>query len=740
MYPRSAILPLVLLLAPLPGAARQGPAETVRGHYEAAEAKRRAGDLAGAEAEFTAILAEGYHRVGRVYLAQSNPAAALAALESAAAYRPDSSEVLVDLAIADFRLARYDKAREVLGRVLAREPRNPAARHMLGKTYFMDGEYAKSAAELETALALAPGDYDVAYTLGLAYLKKGEQPRAARVYAGMVARLGEKPALRVLIGRAYRETGFLPEAIEEFKKAIALDADFPRVHYYLGLTYLLKDGAARLEDAAREFRVELDAHPDEYFANYYLGILAIIERTWEPAIGYLEKAASLQPTNPDPYFHLGQAYQGAERHEKAIEVLRKSIALNPDVAHNGFQVGTGYFRLGQSLLRTGQTAEAEKALQLSAELKSKSLKKDEQKTEAYLSAQSIAEHQGALPASAAEAVAAPAMDPGKAEALRAEADYYAKVLAAAHNNVGLLRAARQDFRGAAGQFALAAKWNPGHEGVNFNLGLANFKADLFKEAVAPLEAELAARPANLAAKRLLGMSYFMLADYYRATTLLSEVAALSPDDAGLAYPLALALAKVGRTDESNRLIQRMLARGDKTPQVHVLLGQAYYEEGDTAKALEELRAALAIDAKTPLAHFYSGMIHVRMGKFDDAVREFEAELANRPDDTQARYHLAFALLARQDSKRGVEVMRDVIARRPDYADARYELGKALLAQGAVAEAVTHLEVAAKLDPEAPHVHYQLGRAYVAAGRQAEGESHLETSRRLKEKARTEASQ
>jgi len=79
--------------------------------------------------------------------------------------------------------------------------------------------------------------------------------------------------VRVVFGRAYRETGYLTEAIEEFKKAVALDVHFARAHYYLGLTYLLKDGASRLSDAEQEFKIELASNPDEFFANYYLGIV-----------------------------------------------------------------------------------------------------------------------------------------------------------------------------------------------------------------------------------------------------------------------------------------------------------------------------------------------------------------------------------------------------------------------------------------------------------------------------------
>ncbi|HYO90602.1 MAG TPA: tetratricopeptide repeat protein, partial [Pyrinomonadaceae bacterium] len=302
MYLGSTLLPVLSLLLAL-----QSPQETLRKHYEAAEAHRRAGNLAAAETEYGAILAEGYGRLGRIFSAQKKYQDAVGVLEAAAQHGADSPEMLVDLAIAYFDLRQYEKALGAARKAVARDPRSASAHHMLGKSLFMLGKFAEATTELETALKLNTSDFDVAYTLGLAHLKQRQFAPAKQIYDLTIKFLGDRPQLRIIFGRAYRETGFLPEAIEEFKKAIALDPRFPRAHYYLGLTYLLKDGAAKLNEAAEEFKVELAANPDEYFANYYLGIIYVIDRKWDAAITLLEKASRIQPQNPDPYFHLGQA-------------------------------------------------------------------------------------------------------------------------------------------------------------------------------------------------------------------------------------------------------------------------------------------------------------------------------------------------------------------------------------------------------------------------------------------------
>ncbi|HET8782510.1 MAG TPA: tetratricopeptide repeat protein [Pyrinomonadaceae bacterium] len=738
MYLRLACLPFLLFSVFF-----QTQSDLFRRHYEEAGRAHAAGNFKKAEEEFNAILAEAYERLGKVYSAQGNYTASVAPFESAVAIRPAGLEGIVELSIAYFRTRQYQKSIDLLQPAISANPQYAPAHHMLGKSYFMLSQFDKATAELQTTLKLAPNDYDAEYTLGLAYLKQRQVPEAKQLFQHMVDRLGNRPQLRVLLGRAYRETGFLPESIEEFKAALALDPKFPRVHYYLGLTYLYKDGATKIADAMKEFEIELAANPEEYFANFYLGILYIIERKWDPAITLLEKAASKQPNNPDPYFHLGQAYQGAGKHQQAADVLKKSIDLTPSLAHNDYQVTTAHYRLGQSLIKVGRTAEGQKELQTSADLKSKGFKLDEKKVGAFLSGNVPSAAEGADLVKAEGVVNdTVSLDPKIAAKLKEDESYLTKVLAAAHNSIGVLRAEQQDFREASKQFALAAKWNPKHQGLNYNLGLAYYKSESYKEAVPVLENELKANPDlnNVAIKQLLGMSYFMISDFPKAAAMLSEVVAAKPQEVALQYPLALSLLKDGKTEAANRVIEQMVAAGGNSPQLHILFSQAHYERGDVDKALGELRAALALDDKVRLAHFYSGLIYLKAGKFAEAAREFEGELMLNPKDVEAKFHLGFVILAQQQTERGLKLMREVVQERPDFADARYELGKALLQKGDVKGSVESLEIAARLKPNQPHVHYQLGRAYIAAGRKAEGESQLEISRELKEKARTKGNQ
>ncbi len=554
----------------------QSPQDIIRQHYESAEAQRLAGNLTAAESEYTAILAEGYERLGEVFLAGEDYKRALTVLELAARYRPNSPSVQIDLAIAHFGVGQYDKALETSRKALVLEPDNAGAHQMLGKTYFMMGDLAKSIGELEAAARLAPKDVDVIYTLGIAYLRNRQTADAKQLYNSMIKQFGDQPQLHVVIGRAYRQSGLLSEAAEEFKRAVALDPHFPRAHYYLGITYLLDEGQSKIAEAAEEFKIEMAANPDEFFANYYLGVVYVYQRKWDLAINSLLKASTIEPNNPDPYFQLGQAYQELNRHEQAVEVLKKAIAFNPDLAHNKNQVTAAHHRLAQSLLKLGQTEAGQKELQIASDLKAQAFKLEQQVQTGTpgMGAGKQAEFEAnASEAGFGQRIISGAKSGAKTtQELKSSADYYQKVLATAHNNVGLLRAERQDFRAAAEEFAMAVKWNPEQEGLDYNLGLAYYKSQLYDRAIPPLENELKTHPENRPARLLLGMSR---------------------------YDLGKALLQRGDTKGAIDNLERAAKLDPEKPDFHLQLGQAYISAGRKAEGNYEVEVSRQLQRKTP---------------------------------------------------------------------------------------------------------------------------------------------
>jgi len=164
-----------------------------------------------------------------------------------------------------------------------------------------------------------------------------------------------------------------------------------------------------------------------------------------------------------------------------------------------------------------------------------------------------------------------------------------------------------------------------------------------------------------------------------------------PDSYRLHLHRGLLLAHQDLTQESEKdfEIASRLSPSQSLP--YVALGLAWMQRGDTAKAVEVLRA----------------------------------RVKSNPNDFLLPYILGIALI-RSDAEPG-EAKADFEASvrlNPRFSRARAELGKLLLKSGDVGGAVEQLETAVKLDPEDATAAYQLGQAYRRMGDGARAQEML----------------
>jgi tetratricopeptide (TPR) repeat protein len=611
-------LSLIILSFLLPPFFNPPQDPTLAQRYEAAQQLARAGKLSEAETELKAILAAQYRRLMKTYGALMNRERALDAAEAAANYQSTDSDLLVEMSMAYLEAAQFDKARDHLLKAAQLQPNNADVHRTLGKTYFALGDYEKSAKALEVAVKLGPKDFNTSFTLAITYLQQRQFTDARRVFDSMITEFGDQPQIHIAIGRAFREAGRLPEAIEEFKRAVALNSQFPGAHYNLGLAYLWNEGASAVANAEGEFKIELAANPNDFFSNYYLGITCIFQRKWEAAIDFLTTASRIQPNNPDPYFQLGQVYQELKKHDLAINVLTKAIDLNPNLPHNKFQVTTAHYRLAQSLLQTGQTDAGRKELQVASELKAR----------AFEMTQSLHAKQSTMGASRlpdeSDLATENSLGPKTRSELEASEAYLTKIISALHNSLGLVLAGQKNLAGAAVEFKLAKKWNPQQAGLDYNLGLAYFRAESYNEAVAPLESEIKSNPANTQARWLLGLSYFNIREYPKAAALLHDVPSSGSTNVELYYALASSLIKEGKADAAEKAIEQMSVSTGTTPRLHALRGQLQFVTGNIEGAISNLETAVRLEPENADFHYELSRAYMAAGRREESQREKDA--------------------------------------------------------------------------------------------------------------------
>ena len=733
------------------------PATELQRLFEAAKTALSAGDLASAETHYVDAIDLGLRQAAQLSLSVGKVDEATTYLDSALKLKPDDSETQVDAAGLWFRNGEVSKAKERLKSVLARDSNHARAHGLLGRIYMFESDSDDAIRELQASIHLED-DFETEYFLGIAYLKGKKSDMADSWFLQLESKMGNSAALHVSFGRAYLITKFSQKAIAEFEKAIALDSQYPRAHAFLGYAYLESYQDKGYPRARAEFEKEIRVHPKDYRAYELLGISDVSLRDYAGAEGALLHAIRLQPNEPTSYLYLGETYTAMNHIQPAVIELNKYTKMVGTPENDKLrETSQAYYLLGQDLRRLGREEKARQTLARSQQLReseskyhaehiSDQAKAPENEQDRRVSdrvadvlGEGSLEKQGAqnmvqqgLPASAARKAPAAEKETKAARQYRAS---LGEVLGSCYNDLGVMRAKDAQFPEAAESFKQAAAWNPDLAGLDRNWGLASFRAEMYKDAVPPLERHLKTHPDDSISRQVLGLSYSMLENYAKVVEVYRPFLEDPPDDPGLLLAWGTALVRMRQSDAAERIFRRLLEQNIDNASVHLMLGQAYAQQEEYTNAFAEMKTALQLDPRLADAHYYTGIVYLESNDFASAEREFRAELQLQPTHTLATYHLAYALLSEGQSKDSVPLFRDVIKKQPQNELAHFELGRALLEQGDIDGAIQSLEGAKKLAPDHNAVYYLLSRAYRRAGRTQEAAQALAAYEKLTEENR-----
>lgn len=738
------------------------PGVALNREFQAAKASLSAQDMAGAEQHFRSTIALGLRQMGNLSLSENDFESATKYLDDAVTLSPEDNGLKVEAAVAWFRKGDSKKAKAMIQSVLERDPGMARAHNVLGRLLLFEGNAKGALAELKAAVTIQD-DFETSYFLAIALLKAKQQAEAAQVFQKAQMTTGDSAALHVLFGRAYVVTHFPGPALEEFRKAIEIDPKYPRAHSLLGYASLEFLGESGYPAARKLFEQELTIQPKDYLTLVLLGITSVSLRDYAGAESALLRASRIRPDGAAPYLYLGETYAATGKYDAAVLVLKKYVSLvhNPEEFHR--DLGRGYFLLGQNLLRVGKAEQAQKALARSRELREAEFKYDQEhmfydqehqveaseSTESHtservagtLDAGAAEDHQstqtmaqGGLPAEGAVQLSAAPVASESATAKRYR-KFVADTLASSYNDLGVMRAQDSKFAEASDFFKRAAAWKSDLQGLDRNWGLAAYRAQLFEEATAPLERQLAAHSDDAVARRLLGVCYFARDDFAKTVQVLRPLLSDPPDDPALLFSWGTALIRVHQPDVGEKILRLLLEKNTGNPSVHLLLGQAYAQQEDYPNALHELQTSLTLDPQLPEAHYYLGLVYLHQSNFEMAAQQLYEELKIRPGNALTSYRLAFALRSQGRVNEAAELLWEVVKSKPDYEPAHFELGRALLEQGDTERAIASLETAEKLVPDHEATYFQLSQAYRKVGRIDDANRALANYRKLIEEAR-----
>lgn len=328
LLPGFSITPRLFAAPQTPAHTASQPQDELDKRLKAATAARDSHDQAAVELANERLIAQALRDLARLRLLEKDYQQAIDRYNESLRYE-DIPGTRVDLAFAELQAGHLDDAIKLSKDIHGTGADDIHANIVLRNALMQQGDFTAALVPLKKVLDAQPTVENI-YLLGICLLNTGkpeDKPRAQAAFDRMIKTAGDTGSIHVLIGRAYRDSSDSKRAIQEFQRAIALDSHTPHAHYFLGLTEISQNDWKPTPEAEGEFKKELETYPDDYLANFMLGLFNSVERNYEDSDRYLKAAAKLTPTSPDPFLYMGLNAYAQDKMDLAEEMLRKAVTL-----------------------------------------------------------------------------------------------------------------------------------------------------------------------------------------------------------------------------------------------------------------------------------------------------------------------------------------------------------------------------------------------------------------------------
>lgn len=157
-------------------------------------------------------------------------------------------------------------------------------------------------------------------------LKNGDYENAEKMFREQLAKDNHDTDARLGLSFALLKQRKLQDAYDHAARVVLTNPLSSRAHALLGSVIL---AAGDFQNSVEEFRTSLTLKDDEALAIAGLGMVDFYENRLDSAIKGLRRAVSLDDTEPDYIFNLGQATARNERYKEAADAYEKFLVIAP---------------------------------------------------------------------------------------------------------------------------------------------------------------------------------------------------------------------------------------------------------------------------------------------------------------------------------------------------------------------------------------------------------------------------
>lgn len=248
----------------------------------------------------------------------------------------ERADAALERAIDAYERGRTDEAEALCQGVLAREPRNSRALHLLGLVAERRGDHALAADLIASAIA---GDASVGlyhFNLGNALRELGRAEDALASYARAVALDPRCFAAWFNLAQLHAERRQPEQAIAAFREAIRIEPGSAEAR--LGLAAALVDAAQAGDQAAARSAEALALLENDWSrapsrARFVFAMALVGCERWTEAAAHFEALVAAHPHVAEGHSQLANCYSRLGRAADAVREYRASFRAAPDFHH-----------------------------------------------------------------------------------------------------------------------------------------------------------------------------------------------------------------------------------------------------------------------------------------------------------------------------------------------------------------------------------------------------------------------
>lgn len=379
--------------------------------------------------------------------------------------------------------------------------------------------------------------------------------------------------------------------------------------------------------------------------------------------------------------NLARVLRWAGKHEEALQLAEKSIAMIPkDV--------DAYFVAGSNAARLGRIDEAIKYY-------TQTLNIDPNHVEAHNNLGRVLAIQG----KSEEAIR------HYWQALKVNPDF-----SEAHYNLGIELAAQKMFDESVDNYRAALRIRPNYPEAYFNLGSVYQSLGKLQEAINSYQSALKLRPEFVGARNNLGKAFSEMGKSEKAMQHYELALQLEPDNFEVLNNIGVELSSQKRYTEAIQHYNRAIQLEPSYSRAHFNLGFALQSQGNLSESERHYQHALKLDPEFAEAHNNLANLLLSQGKYDEAMGHYREALRLGPDFAETHNNIGNAHAELGETDQAIGEYQKALESDPSYVEAHYNLGRILTDQGQFKQAIPHYRRVLQIDEDHAEGHHWLAIA------------------------------